>query len=216
MKKLKFQQVIFDLDGTLLNSEEHVFETLQRIIEKIRGSRPTKEQILEKFSANPVELYENFSLSGPDLQRAKELWVEYSAQSTRSVGLFEGITSGLKGLKEAGANIHIWTARDRGSATKFLKEQEIIHLFDNFYFGDDDYPKPSPRGLRELTEDAPAENCVVLGDHDVDMIGAKEACYQAYGANWSLFSCEKELHRGGADEVFDCPFKAFEFLYLNH
>jgi phosphoglycolate phosphatase-like HAD superfamily hydrolase len=125
--------------------------------------------------------------------------------------LFPGIKEILLSLSRKGI-LTVWTARDQLSAVRILKENQVYNLFHSLYTSDDEFPKPLPRGLYELTHGAPRHLVYVIGDTAMDMMGAKNYGARAIGAIWNKSSSETLLVEAGADFIASTPEEGLAWL----
>ena len=84
----------------------------------------------------------------------------------------------LDGLRGRGFPVALWTGRDRASATTILQRHDLQRCFVECVFGDTlESHKPDPEGLHRLAEamDLAAEDLLMVGDAEVDVLGAAGA-----------------------------------------
>lgn len=168
--------VVFDLDGTLLDSLGFVLRALEHALEPY-GVRPTAE-IFTRLGGPPQRFLPELI---PDPRGADEVLARLARFHTTHGHLLEpypGATSLLRELHAADVKLGIWTGRDRASAQVLLRRHGIEPLFGAVVCGDDlDSHKPDPAGLRLILQRLavdPAETLFV-GDADVDVEGGVAA-----------------------------------------
>ena len=164
--------VVFDFDGTLVNSLPLVLASIAHAIEPY-GGRPTMD-IFAKLGGPPerfLPLLVNDPRAVPDALARMEA---YHRANNHLLELFAGAGAMLDALSGIGVQAAIWTGRDRVSTEVLLKSLGLDGRFAAVMCGDDlPTHKPDPEGLREITRRLgvqPVETLFV-GDADVDVLG---------------------------------------------
>ncbi len=202
---------IFDLDGTLLN-------TLPTIA--YYGN-----YTLEKFGLEslPVDNYRYYCGNGAkvlierimkDAHAKQSMYDEifefynnaYNADTAYLTKPYDGICEMLEKLKAAGVKTAVLSNKPdyaaKGAVKNFLGD-----LIDIVHGGRDGVPlKPNPKGINDLLAElnAKREECLYIGDTDVDMQTGKNAGIYTIGVLWG-FRTKDELFCGGADMLADSP-----------
>lgn len=127
--------------------------------------------------------------------------------------LFPGIKELVLALSET-STLYVWTARDRKSTLRILKELGILHLFEGLSTIDDALPKPHISGLIELLGDTPRSNICMIGDTSNDILGAKNYGIKSIGAVWNRGANVDAMKELGADFIATEPAACLE--WLNH
>jgi phosphoglycolate phosphatase len=172
--------VIFDLDGTLIDTPNAIVQMMQNALLEM-GLEKVHEDQIRKMIGLPLEDGAAAVLrSMPDSDDTKKLVQLYRSQFLNWMVpqskqlLFPGVSSGLKGLKEAGWKIGLATSKYLSSAEAVLKSSEIIDFFDALAGSDSvTKQKPNPEmALYVCTQLlCEPEHTVVVGDtiHDLKM-----------------------------------------------
>lgn len=175
-RKTPLRAVVFDFDGTLVNSLPLVLEAIAHALEPF-GRKPSGE-IFARLGG-PPERFLPLLLDDPKhVPEAVARMDAYHHANDHLVEVFAGSAAMLDALRAAGVKIAIWTGRDRESTERLLRTLELAGQFDAIVCGDDlATHKPEPDGLREIMRQLgvrPAETLFV-GDADVDVLGGR-AC----------------------------------------
>ena len=168
--------VVFDLDGTLLDSLPLVLAAISYALEPF-GRRPTMD-IFAKLGGPPARFLPEFLSDENHVPVAMERLDAYHRQNTHLIQPFEGVRALLAGLKTHGVQTAIWTGRDRESAERLLRVHQLEGYFATVVCGDDlPTHKPEPEGLREIMRrlGVTSAETLFVGDADVDVLGG-EAC----------------------------------------
>ncbi len=117
--------------------------------------------------------------------------------------LFEGARELLTELISLNAKIYLWTARDRNSTVRILKELDALSFFEDISTSTDCDCKPSTAGLSSMLDGVEKKDIIVIGDSLSDIVGAKNYEAWAMGACWdhSSKSFADELTKYGADAI---------------
>ena len=168
--------VVFDFDGTLVNSLPLVLASIAHALEPF-GKRPTDE-IFARLGGPPDRFLPLLLDDPKHVPEALARMDAYHHANNHLVEVFEGAAKTLDALRAAGVRSALWTGRDRESTELLVRRLHLDGHFAAVVCGDDlPTHKPDPAGLREIMRQlavAPAETLLV-GDADVDVLGGK-AC----------------------------------------
>lgn len=170
----EFKALLFDLDGTLLDSFSVHYETYKIIFARF-GIQTTKEKFLSTYSPNWYQTYEAMGLPKENWNSANSYWVEEAEKRTSE--LFPGVRETLTKLFESYA-LGLVTSGSKSRVMKDLKRTGIGHLFTSVVTGDDIHkPKPSPEGLELALLDLRVQpnEAVYIGDAYADYEMAQAA-----------------------------------------
>lgn len=187
------QAVIFDLDGTLIDSRDGIFWQFGRLTEEFDGGpasrqiiaaamHGTTENIIRRLVKNTVVPFEQV------YARHAELWLQ-SADQNR---LYPGVEDLLMILKRLGKQVGVVTASDQ-RAIDFLKKYGVHQHFDVIVSSlDGVQPKPHPEGMQLVLQKlgvAPNE-AVMVGDTTADILAGKAAGTRTIGMTHGFTSLE--------------------------
>lgn len=215
----KYKLVIFDLDGTLL-------DTLTDLANAVNLTLARWD-----FPQHPVQAYRYFIGNGvyklieralPEDQRSEDLVkhvvdqfkINYFQEQTRHTQAYEGICEALQFLSER--NIKLAVASNKHHAA-------CIEIVEH-YFGKTTFecvigqregvpPKPHPQIVWDILKqtDCQAEECLFVGDSGVDMQTALASNTKAIGAAWGNRPKE-ELEQNGASYILLGPLEIKQFF----
>ena len=166
--------VLFDLDGTLLDSFSSHYEAYERTFARF-GIQMSREKFLSSYSPDWYQTYEAMGLPRETWAAANDYWLEEAAK--RDPDLLPGVKETLAELCK-GYALGLVTSGSRSRVTRDLERTGLGPLFRIVVTGDDvQRPKPSPDGLvmalGELAMD-PGE-AVYIGDALADYEMARAA-----------------------------------------
>ena len=204
-----FKGVIFDLDGTLIDTTHEIRYVFNQLLESY--SLPKKSlDFFKKNIGNGVEdLLQRSLPSGysrnisPMLEKVKEIYSENLNKKSRP---FDGITEILDLLNENGVQIGIITNKMHHLAIRCVDMFFPSHLIITIGAGYLHPRKPSPDSALVLADEfntKPSE-MLFIGDSSVDIKTARNAGMVPIGVEWGNGGL-KELLDAGAQEVFNKP-----------
>jgi HAD superfamily hydrolase (TIGR01509 family) len=178
--------IIFDLDGTLVDTLEPTFRCFQEAVAPALGRVPRKEEILGRFGPADHQIVSEWVGPQNAPGAVERLYACYET-AFADTGPFPGMVDLLRDLRRAGKLTAIFTGRGRASTDAILRGMEIEDLFDAVVTSDDiSRPKPAPDGLLKVLEilDIAAQDAVYVGDTVKDIESARAAGIAAIAALW--------------------------------
>jgi phosphoglycolate phosphatase len=128
--------------------------------------------------------------------------------------LFDGIKELLQELGKDHC-LYVWTARDRSSTLRILKELEVLQYFDSICTIDDAPSKPNITGLSGMVGPFQKSSICMIGDTTFDILGAKNFGILSIGAAWNPDAKTKLLAGVGADFIATHPSECSKIIQLN-
>lgn len=209
LEKEKIKAALFDLDGTLMDTDDQAVEKLARRLERLRW--PNSHEAARRFvmaAETPgnalMTLLDVLGLDSPLAAFTGRLhrWRGMRTQSDfRIVADAEEMLDALKGRYR----LAVVTTRGRRDAEAFLDQHNLRGYFDALVTRESTWRlKPHPAPVRYAAQllGVPVEQCVMVGDTPVDVKSARRA-----GA-WAVavlcgFGERGELERAGAHVVLE-------------
>ena len=208
-----FRLIVFDLDGTLIDSRRDLADAANVLLESCGAGPLSEEQIGRMVGDGAATLVARvFEASGLEqpadaLERFLALYDQRLLDHTRPYpGMLEVLE--VLGLR---ATLAVLTNKPLASTRRILAGLDLARHFaeDAVVGGDGPFPrKPDPAGLRHLIARAkvPAESALLVGDSIIDWRTARAAltpmCLARYGFGYAGFP-RHEL--GSADRQIDAP-----------
>ena len=169
----KTAAVVFDLDGTLVDSLPLVLRAITHAIEPFGPARPTME-IFARLGGPPESFMPGLLTDPKDTPAALARMETFHRENHHMIRPFDGVDIVLEKLRLGDIALAIWTGRDRETTDWLLHHHGLTRYFDTVMCGDDlPTHKPDPAGLREilLRLEVPARETLFVGDADVDVLG---------------------------------------------
>jgi phosphoglycolate phosphatase len=205
--------IVFDLDGTLVDSRRDLAESANALI-RASGGQPLPEEAVGRMvgdgaAALVTRVFETAGCE-PPADALKRFLEVYDSRLLRFTRPYPGVADVLHELKGR-ARLAVLTNKPIGATRQILEGLDLARFFPptGVVGGDGPFPrKPDPTGLRHLAADAGVEPeaTVLVGDSLVDWRTAKAAgtliCLARYGFGFDGFP-HHELSAG--DVVIDAP-----------
>ena len=197
--------VIFDLDGTLLDTLEDLTDSVNHAMEKFGFPVHTIEEIRTFVGNGAPKLLERSipdGVANPDYEAALTAFkAHYAEHCEDKTGPYEGVPEMLAGLKEQGYHLAVVSNKFDGAVKNLCKKYFGEFISVSIGESEEVKRKPAPdtvyRALRELGCDA--SHAVYVGDSEVDIQTAKNASLPCISVTWG-FRTEEKLRDEGAPE----------------
>lgn len=202
--------ILFDLDGTLLNTLEDIADGVNYALRKLNFPERTLEEIKYFIGNGVVKLIDRAVPSGTteeDKAACLALNKEYySAHVNSKTQPYEGIMPLLKELKEKGYKVAV-ISNKYDSAVKDLCKLYFSDYVTVAVGNRAGVPtKPAPGSVFTALEElgSTQSRAVFVGDSDVDVHTGHNAGLKCIGVSWG-FRGRDFLEKEGADTVIDHP-----------
>ena len=213
--------IVFDLDGTLINSLEDLADSAIYIL------------TTHGFPTHPVDAYRYFVGDGvrklierilppeerndTQIEQCRQEFVEYyQIHMEDKTAVYDGITDLLKALKERGVKIAVATNKVHIAVKPLMKKYFREIQFDSIIGQRDGVPvKPNPQIMYDILKETGCEPAETLhiGDTATDMQLAHNAEVTPVGVLWGYRPLE-ELQTAGARYIIEHPLELLKIIDL--
>lgn len=196
--------IIFDVDGTVLDTYEHIRHTYMDVFAKMLPNYHYTEEELQSFFGPPLP--DTFNSIVHDEELTKKLVQEYRKMSKKNLQkylkVYPHTFEVLEALRKGGFTLTILSNKVHEAIIEGFNAVGLLPYFD-LILGYDDVqnPKPHPEGVYYIQERYHDE-CILVGDSIFDIATAKNAGIKAVGVTWAL-TTKRQLLEAGADVVID-------------
>ena len=181
--------VLFDFDGTLVNTNDVIIASWQHTYMHYRGREESIETITSCFG-EPLLITMEREFPGVDPQESAEVYRTFQQQNAHLlVKIFPGIVDLLKALKEAGYRMGIVTSRTRESALRYMDMFGITEYFEAMVTCDDTTvhkPNPEPILLGLEKMGITKDEAIMIGDSPFDIKCANNAGVKSVMVDWRI------------------------------
>lgn len=191
------QLIVFDWDGTLMDSEAQIVSCLHAAIADLQLAPMDDDTVKNVIGLGLREAIDTL-VPGRD-DRFHRAFVDFYREHwyrSGSSSLFEGARETLEYLKQQNLLLGIATGKARRGLERVLDETGLNGFFDATRCADEAPSKPHPKMLQELMAvlDVAPEQTVMVGDTEYDMEMATNAGTGKIAVNTGVHSAER-LHR---------------------
>ncbi len=193
---MKYETIIFDLDGTLIDSDYYNMTSLKNAINRVEGRNLSLDEV-KKVSGAPAKA----TLDILGVTRREEVMKEWDQEFFRQKGradFFDGMEEVLTALTDAGVYSGIVTSRERHEYDAFFAHLGLYEKFQTVIFASDtENHKPHPEPIEKFlaVSGRNKEGAIYIGDTMFDRDTAANAGIDFALAGWSLHDvpCEHVL-----------------------
>ncbi len=199
--------VLFDLDGTLIDSETGIVHTIEYALRKLGAPVPSRAEL--RTWIGPPLCVTFPRVLGDDAQRVERAVAFYherfSAIGWREHEVYPGIAPAIDAIAARGATLAVVTAKTAAHASRIIDHLPFGARFARTY-------APTPESahsekasmIAQALADFGVDACdaVMVGDRHFDIEGAKANGVRAVGVSWG-FGSVQELNEAGADRIVD-------------
>ena len=190
--------VIFDMDGTLVNSSITIANAINYVRKQLGFEPMSVEKILKNVNnpaLNPASFFYHTSTFDKDHER----WFSeyYTKHHEEELVLYDGVEVLLKRLKSEGKKLAIATNAYRQSTIETLSHLNILSYFDAIACYDDvPRGKPSPDMLEKNLKDlnVSVDESLFIGDSERDLLAAQALNMDYLMVNWGFSTYKDAIH----------------------
>jgi HAD superfamily hydrolase (TIGR01509 family) len=168
--------ILFDLDGTLVDSHEAIYDSAIHILKRFSEALPTRAEVFQSVGLPIATLFSRF-LTEAELNVAVVEFREHlKANGHVKTKQIPGALDLLKKLKKHGFTLILVSNKQSALAKVVLQQQQMIEYFNLIVGADLGQPKPSPEMINFALRKLPSAGCsVMVGDRFEDMLAARDA-----------------------------------------
>ncbi len=206
------QSLIFDFDGTIINTNNLIIQTLKKVAKDKLNLTLEEEKINEMYG---LAIDEQMRML--DQNREDELVDYYFDLYLRKVNsetfLFEGIEELLKELNVRNYSLYILTNNNTKDTTQSLDRLNILNYFEGMITMDDvSNGKPDPEGLQILfnNNNIDKNKALLIGDSPHDIEAGNEFNIKTVLVGWTMFDLED--FKVKPDQIINKPGELLELI----
>lgn len=204
---MKYSLVIFDMDGTILNTIDDLTDASNFINKKYGFPTHTVEEF-KFFVGNgiPKMIQRSLPADIPEDEYKKileEYILYYSKNCAVKTAPYKGVVECIKELRNAGIKIAVNTNKVESAAVDLCNTYfpECFDIISGSRPGVP--PKPAPDGIFEILEKAGTKNACYIGDSDVDLQTGINSGLDFIGVDWGFRGRDFLIEHGAKTVVMD-------------
>lgn len=175
----QYQLIVFDWDGTLMDSTGHIVQCMRQAISQLKFSPLTDSAISHIIGLGLNEaaqaLYPN--ISARDVERLANCYREIWLSSPPNSPLFDNASSLIHNLNKQDLFLGVATGKSRSGLNKVLASTQLEPLFHATRCADECHSKPHPQMIEELMDfcGVTPKETLMIGDTEYDLQMAHNA-----------------------------------------
>lgn len=190
--------VVFDMDGTLLDSSRTVPAAYAAAIYELCGRSCTEEEVIAAYSAGPAGALIALFTGRPSTDADVDCWHRHLESRLHLTSTYDGIAEALATLQARGLKLAVFTGATLRAAGAQLQHSGLSSFFDVVVASDEvERVKPAPDGLLLAAQrlDASPDRMAYVGDALNDLRCARAVGALPVAAGWGhLFEPDGERH----------------------
>ena len=213
--------LIFDMDGTLIDSGEGVLASLANAIESYNISYDKKrlpEMIGPPFGVGLKNIFNIDVNKYPGIiARYRDT---YRATGWNKYKVYDGIIDVIKELKKRGYKTILGTSKPIEFAEKILKQMDCLKYFDFIGAAASDTERATKEEvlewvIKECGISNEKDQAIMIGDRMYDILGARAVGIETIGVLWG-YGGKEELKKYGAKQIIKSPKDLLEIFPCLH
>jgi pyrophosphatase PpaX len=211
---VRFPVVLFDLDGTVVDSGSIILASMRHATREVLGQEFEDRELMQSVGGPGLEA--QFAVFAPD--RVEELVRVYRAHNEPlhdELKACHGMEDVLVRLHEEGRRLGVVTAKRRATVELAFASVPLAHLFETIVGGDETEvhkPDPAPLFLAAQRLRVAPGDCAYVGDSPFDVRAARSAGMHAIAVTWGRIHDRSLLEAEEPDAIVDSAEELLEHL----
>jgi phosphoglycolate phosphatase len=197
--------IVFDIDGTLVDSQNYIVEAQKRAFRSLDLVPPSRERALSIVGLSLIEAFDVLTEGrGPSeklAQAYKEAWGQLRAEPGFHDPLYPGARETIEEFgRRTDCYLGVATGKSRAGVKSLFERCGWRQFFSTVQTADDAPSKPAPdMFLRALAETGvAASDACMIGDTTFDMAMARSVGARGFGVGWGYHAHEHLIEAGAA------------------
>jgi pyrophosphatase PpaX len=202
---VRYPVVLFDLDGTVIDSGAIILASMRHAAETVVGGSWADHELMKAVGGPGLEA-QMVALDPGRVDELVRVYREHNEPLHATLECCAGMDDALATLRDRGHRLGIVTAKRRLTVDLAFARLPIEQLFETVVGGDEtEHHKPHPEPLLLALErlGASPADAAYVGDSPFDMQAAKAAGLYAIGVSWGRIHTADKL--ADADVIVDDP-----------
>jgi len=184
---MSIKNILFDLDGTLLDTNELIIQSFKHTYKLHLNKHVHKEEIIKSFGEIlKITIDREF---GEYSEEAIKTYRGFQVGNFKKlIAIHNGVGEGVKELHRLGYKLGIVTSRLNESAVRGLKHFGLLDYFESIISADDTEihkPDPTPALMALAQLGGKRSETIIVGDSPFDILCGKNAGITSVAVGWS-------------------------------
>lgn len=194
----QYRLIIFDWDGTLMDSSAHITACMQAAIGEYGGEKRSDAQVRNIIGLGLAEAIQALYPDADDVfiqQVSMAFRIQFMSPDRTPSTLFSGAEEMLQTLQQQGYDLAVATGKSRQGLNKVLHETGLVDYFPITRCADETFSKPHPKMLEEILIDhnLNVEQALMIGDTEYDIQMAHNANMDALAVSFGVHELSRLL-----------------------
>jgi len=207
---MRFQGVLFDLDGTLVNSNELIYQSFEYALAEVLHTTLPRQTLTATFGKPLQQIMDE--LGGSQAEQLRQAFVAYTLAHEDQLCAFPGAAETLRRLKELQIRVALVTSRLRHGAVRDLKLLQLDHYFDVLITPESTAqhkPHPAPALQAAAALGLQPQQTLMVGDSSHDLLCGAAAGCKTVVVDYSLVDpaelqrCNPDYHIQALPQLID-------------
>jgi pyrophosphatase PpaX len=210
----RFPVVLFDLDGTVVDSGAIILASMRHATREVLGREYEDHDLMKAVGGPGLEA----QMAALAPERVDELVRVYRAHNEPlhdELEACDGMEDVVTRLHEDGVRLGVVTAKRRATVELAFARLRVGHLFETVVGGDETLkhkPEPEPLLLAARRMDVAPQDCAYIGDSPFDIRAAKAAHMYSVAVTWGRIHDRVKLEREHPAAIVDTAEELYEHL----
>lgn len=205
--------ILFDLDGTLIDSTEAILESFNVAFKRF-GEDVPDDALIKAEIGHPLDMmFTELGVEENKIWDHVTAYKEHYREISKAKTFLLPEAKAAVALAKSHATLGVVTTKTAKYSIELLEHMNLMHYFD-VLIGREDviHPKPDPEPIHKALEKLPVvtDNIWMIGDTQMDMLAAKAAKINCVGLTCGYGSFESLEH--SADTVCENALDAVTFI----
>lgn len=184
----KINTLIFDIDGTLLNSEKLILESYEYTLKKYSLGELDRNKLYSIFGRSLKECYSTL-FPGENVSELCETHLTFQHNNLSRLELFPNVEEVLKQMQIKKINLSALTVRAKKIASEVSISSGLANYIAYIVSSEDvEHQKPNPEGIKKILKHFKVknENAIIIGDTEADIQAGKNAGIVTIGVTYGF------------------------------
>jgi phosphoglycolate phosphatase len=196
----RYELLIFDWDGTLMDSTGHIVDSLQKACADMGIPVPSAQECRQIIGLGLIEALKCLlpTLAERHYAQLVERYRHHYLGRDAEIPLFRGVNEGIRNLRAAGLALAVATGKSQVGLKRALDYHDLGGYFSTTRCADQTHSKPHPAMVLEILDELMMEpsQAIVIGDTSHDLMMAHHAGVDALAVSYGAHPPDDLLAHG--------------------